>query len=481
MGHLSGSGLSTAQKPGSTADQLLLELKGRKSALITGLSGTGVFLEAAALQARDARTRVLYVRPPLDLAGFLAQVAAECQVLADTEPEQAFMALTAMDPGCDHIALFVEDAHLIAPETLHYVALVLRTEPSLQVVFAGRPEIDSLLAPQGFSTLRHRLALHLALPAAAAGAYPAAPAVVPSRSQWLRQPLAWVGIGMVAGVMVGTWLLDHPRALAVQHATPGRDAGTPYRAEVAPVALVRLTRTPTETAAELPDLASVPPPAGPSDGAVLAAQADGPPPHVSPAQAEPDPERTTAGAMQQPGPPDTSEAAAIRTEQAARPESSPQAPAGLAQAPVQEAFMPGPVPAQEVQPAPNAPEPAILDAPLPTPRPSPARVQPAVSAMLADAMIRRADALLHQGDVSGARLLYERAAGAGSGLAAAALGNTFNPAFLKQAGVVGLRPDSAQAAAWYRRALELGNEEARVVLQGLQRDAGETTRPERHP
>lgn len=143
--------------------------------------------------------------------------------------------------------------------------------------------------------------------------------------------------------------------------------------------------------------------------------------------------------------------------------------------------MPGAVPAQEVQPAPNAPEPAILDAPLPTPRPSPARVQPAVSAMLADAMIRRADALLHQGDVSGARLLYERAAGAGSGLAAAALGDTFNPAFLKQAGVVGLRPDSAQAAAWYRRAMELGNEEARVVLQGLQRDAGETTRPERRP
>lgn len=471
--------------------------------MITGLSGTGVFLEAAALQVRDARTRVLYVRPPLDLPGFLAQVAAECQALADTEPEQAFMALTAMDSGCDHIALFVEDAHLIAPETLHYVALVLRTEPSLQVVFAGRPEIDSLLAPQGFSALRRRLALHLALPAAAAGACPAAPAVVPSRSQWLRQPVAWVGIGMVAGVMVGTWLLGHPRALTVQHATPGRDTGTAYRAEVAPVALVRLTRTPLETAAELPDpnagpnpeptfqptlgqsappdLASVPPPAGPSDGAVLAAQADGPPSHVSPVQAEPDPEPATAGAMQQPGPPGSSEAAAIRTEQAARPEPSPQAPPGVAQAPVQEAFMPGAVPAQEVQPAPNAPEPAILDAPLPTPRPSPARVQPAVSAMLADAMIRRADALLHQGDVSGARLLYERAAGAGSGLAAAALGDTFNPAFLKQAGVVGLRPDSAQAAAWYRRAMELGNEEARVVLQGLQRDAGETTRPERRP
>lgn len=83
-------------------------------------------------------------------------------------------------------------------------------------------------------------------------------------------------------------------------------------------------------------------------------------------------------------------------------------------------------------------------------------------------MIRRGDALLQQGDVSAARLVYERAAAAGSGDAATAMGKTFDAGVLAQIGVVGLRPDPDQASAWYRRALALGNEEARGRLQNLQ-------------
>ena len=86
---------------------------------------------------------------------------------------------------------------------------------------------------------------------------------------------------------------------------------------------------------------------------------------------------------------------------------------------------------------------------------------------LAEIMIRRADALLQRGDVSAARLLYERAAAAGSGRAATAMGKTFEATFLAAIGVTGMSADPALAAVWYRRALSLGDLEARTRLQAV--------------
>jgi len=94
-------------------------------------------------------------------------------------------------------------------------------------------------------------------------------------------------------------------------------------------------------------------------------------------------------------------------------------------------------------------------------------VSPAPPTALAEMMVRRADTLLQRGDVSAARLLYDRAAAAGSGHAATAMGKTFDAAFLAGIGVVGLSADPAQAAIWYRRGLGLGDEEARIRLQTL--------------
>ena len=85
----------------------------------------------------------------------------------------------------------------------------------------------------------------------------------------------------------------------------------------------------------------------------------------------------------------------------------------------------------------------------------------------AETMVRRGDALLDQGDVSAARLLYDRAAIAGSGRAATAMGKTFDPAFLTRIGAVGLSADPAAAGTWYRRGIELGDDEARIRLQAL--------------
>ena len=68
------------------------------------------------------------------------------------------------------------------------------------------------------------------------------------------------------------------------------------------------------------------------------------------------------------------------------------------------------------------------------------------------------------GDISAARLLYESAAAGGSGPAATAAGKTYDPLVLAGLGVRGIQGDHAAVVAWYRRAVALGEEEARQRL-----------------
>ena len=69
----------------------------------------------------------------------------------------------------------------------------------------------------------------------------------------------------------------------------------------------------------------------------------------------------------------------------------------------------------------------------------------------------RGDRFLSLGDITSARLFYERAADARDGSAALRLGATFDPGFLGRAGVRGTASDPAQASSWYHRARDLGN------------------------
>jgi len=69
-----------------------------------------------------------------------------------------------------------------------------------------------------------------------------------------------------------------------------------------------------------------------------------------------------------------------------------------------------------------------------------------------DALVGRGDTFLSAGDVTSARLFYERAANAGSDAGAMRLGATFDPDFLSHAGIRGAVGDSKQAEFWYRRA-----------------------------
>lgn len=100
---------------------------------------------------------------------------------------------------------------------------------------------------------------------------------------------------------------------------------------------------------------------------------------------------------------------------------------------------------------------------LPPDRP-PASLPAAVIATL----IRRGEAMRANGDISAARLLFERAAEAGSAAAATEAGRLRDPAYLARLGAIGVAPDPRIAADWYRRARALGDADAAVLLQRLE-------------
>jgi TPR repeat protein len=81
--------------------------------------------------------------------------------------------------------------------------------------------------------------------------------------------------------------------------------------------------------------------------------------------------------------------------------------------------------------------------------------------------------MLAVGDISAARLLYERAAVAGDSKAATAVGKTYDPVFLREIAARGVRPQPELAADWYRRALEAGDAEAGARLAALRAATGQ--------
>ena len=83
-------------------------------------------------------------------------------------------------------------------------------------------------------------------------------------------------------------------------------------------------------------------------------------------------------------------------------------------------------------------------------------------------LIRRGEAMRGTGDISAARLLFDRAGEAGSASAAAESGRLRDPAYLARFGAVGVAADPPLAATWYRRAAALGDPEAAKLLQRLE-------------
>jgi hypothetical protein len=75
-------------------------------------------------------------------------------------------------------------------------------------------------------------------------------------------------------------------------------------------------------------------------------------------------------------------------------------------------------------------------------------------------LIKRGQEFLTAGDFAAARLLFKRAADAGSAEAALALGSTYDPSTIKQLGAVSVTPDIPDAIEWYQIAADRGSAEA---------------------
>jgi hypothetical protein len=84
-------------------------------------------------------------------------------------------------------------------------------------------------------------------------------------------------------------------------------------------------------------------------------------------------------------------------------------------------------------------------------------------------LIAHGQKMIDVGYLAGARGYFKRAAEAGSADAALALGATYDPNFISDIGVKGIKGDSAEARAWYERALELGSLYAQEKLEDLKR------------
>jgi TPR repeat protein len=75
-------------------------------------------------------------------------------------------------------------------------------------------------------------------------------------------------------------------------------------------------------------------------------------------------------------------------------------------------------------------------------------------------LIKRGQDFLNQGDFAAARLLFKRAADAGSAEAALALGSTYDPVVIKKLGAVAVSPDVERALKWYATAADRGSFDA---------------------
>jgi len=128
------------------------------------------------------------------------------------------------------------------------------------------------------------------------------------------------------------------------------------------------------------------------------------------------------------------------------------------------------IPPEPLQPA-AEPEPSIVVPLWQTPefdtaRPAPP-MPPPTSPLPEDLLLKRGDALIAEGDVVGARLFFERAAGLGSSRAATAVAKTLDPLIHRALGVRGASANPWEAVEWYREAAQRGDPEAKTRLRDL--------------
>lgn len=126
-----------------------------------------------------------------------------------------------------------------------------------------------------------------------------------------------------------------------------------------------------------------------------------------------------------------------------------------------------PTVAATVTAAPGAPAPTTAPS-VDTPGAATPPAEQSAAAKESLTLLTRGDELFATGDVASARLFYERASEAGNAKAALRLGETYDPFFLAQARLSGVLGNPAIAIGWYRRARELGANEAEILLRSVE-------------
>jgi hypothetical protein len=92
---------------------------------------------------------------------------------------------------------------------------------------------------------------------------------------------------------------------------------------------------------------------------------------------------------------------------------------------------------------------------------------PAVSPAEEREELARGAGLMRLGDIGTARLIFQNLATRSSANGARALAETYDPAYLKEVAVTGLRPDIEAAKKWYRVAAGLGDSKSATRLSVL--------------
>jgi hypothetical protein len=166
----------------------------------------------------------------------------------------------------------------------------------------------------------------------------------------------------------------------------------------------------------------------------------------------------------------------VATAPANPPRASVEPPPVPANPPAPAVAPPAIPPASETSPpaqaAPKtATNPALSPAPGAAPQPAAPAAPPQPAVTLDNdeivRLIQRGKDLLNDGDFAAARLLFERAANAGSADAALALGSTYDPLVIKRLGAVAVTPDLAKARKWYQFAADHGSAAATLQLTNL--------------
>ncbi len=506
MSDLSSASLGSAPLPGAhrfssvqraALDALIAEAEGGTGcvALIgeAGIGKTAVLDMTAALLGHPP-VQVIRVGggvAPLTSKRLIAQIiGSEADDEAAEAIEQALARLLIPASPWTRTILMVDDAHALKRDALAYLQLMCGLQApdanSLQIVFAGRPEFWSLLASEHLRSLRERIRIRPILPPVPpplieppdtasdvppavlpGAAVPTLPQHVAGRELWAparrRRPGTRFAVasGFTATVMiasVGSLSRDPPTTgmpmITAGYAAPVRVAvgarSVPLRRRVAAEPIAPAFSHPLSAAPTVAiELVAAAPRADATGGAPAAttpgpsaAAGAGPAPQADATVGPPAP--TTPGPSAAAGTPPAGPAA---SQTAGRPPLAASA-----------AAIGNPV---LHRPSSSNP-PAAATTPTPVPQPA-AALSPALVASL----LRHGDEMLQIGDIAAARLLFRRAAEAGSAAAAIAIGKTNDPRFLAEIGAQGIVPDPAAAADWYRRAAALGDRDADRLLDGL--------------